>query len=176
MKSKPGSLTTVLPVRGWGLISGERCCCWITEGQRIHQGVSSQFHSSISGQPVPLDAIFSQAAWSDAYRHAFKITNKSCLLSFVAWSYWCVKVLGVLVISGVQDLPVVIPIILTDFWGSQWKHQVGMTELHAHERAAIRSQIRARCPLMAVWAHSYREDSELWCLRGTPTKAAVLYI
>lgn len=58
MKSKPEPLTTVLPVRGQIVISGERCCCWMTEGQSVHQGVSSKFHSGISGQPVPLDDIF----------------------------------------------------------------------------------------------------------------------
>lgn len=58
MKSKPEPLTAVLPVRGRIMISGECCCCSMTEGQSVHRGVSSKFHSGISGQPVPLDDIF----------------------------------------------------------------------------------------------------------------------
>lgn len=57
MKSKPGRpLTTALPVRGRIVISGERLCR-MNEGQSIHRGAASKFHSGISGQAVPLDDI-----------------------------------------------------------------------------------------------------------------------
>lgn len=46
------------------VISGERCCQWMPEGQSVHRGVSSKFHSGISGQPVPLDGISSRATRS----------------------------------------------------------------------------------------------------------------
>lgn len=70
------------------------------------------------------------------FRH-FKLPTNGVLNSFVACSYWCVKVLGVVVIVGVLDLLLVIPIILTDCWGCWFKHQVGMTELYKHKRAVL---------------------------------------
>lgn len=63
MRSKPEPLTVVLPVGGTDS-DLRRMLLPLDDWRSKHWGVSSKFHSGISGQPVPFDDIFSRATWS----------------------------------------------------------------------------------------------------------------